>query len=73
MDDPTFAAELAKHSAPVCLPAVELARLRKIESDARAYVVAVDLEQQIGTWGSYARRRDAMQELRISLEHDTDG
>lgn len=51
----------------------ELDRLRKIEADARAYVVAVGLEQQLGTWESDARRRDAMQALRKSLEHDTDG
>ena len=35
MDDPTFSEELAKHSAPICLPASELARLRKIEAAAR--------------------------------------
>ena len=51
----------------------ELTRLRKIEAAARAYVVALGLEQQLGTYESDARRRDAMQELRQSLETETDG
>ena len=72
MDDPTFAAEITKHSAPVVLPADELARLRKIEEAARRISDWLRdnpaAESRISMVG-----RILLTDLRKSLETETDG
>ena len=72
MTDPTFADEIAKHSAPVVLPASELARLRKIESAARQIDDWLHdnpaTESRISMVG-----RILLTDLRKALETETDG
>lgn len=67
MTDPTFSDELAKHSAPVVLPAAELARLRKIE----AAVMWIEIEMDGPD--SWVKVTKLIDRLRPLLETETDG
>ena len=87
MDDPTFSVhrvvrstlsdEIAKHSAPVVLPAAELTRLRKIEAAARAvadgaYIWHIS-EDECVLLNSHTQFCQLVTDLRKSLETDADG
>ena len=65
MDDPTFAEELARHSAPICLPASDLTRLRKIEAAARALTVDFN--------GGLFEFNIRLRTLKAAVENETDG